>query len=64
MNPIEMMYAAHTSAIEDFIVALARSSDPYDGHTRLLCARTANLNLDMLSCADWDYIEDKLERML
>lgn len=58
------MYAAHTQQIEDFIDALAATSDPNDYSNQCAVAECVGLNLNSLTSDEIKYIESEVSRCL
>lgn len=58
------MYAARTQQIEDFINALAVTSDPNDYSNQCAAAECAGLDLNSLTSDEINYIESEVARCL
>lgn len=56
-------YAMHKQSIEDFITALSRAEDPNDTATQNLLARQCNLNFNLLTLQEKEYIERQVSSL-
>lgn len=55
-----LMYVAHTESIEDFINALAQEEDPNDSYTQHRLAYECNLDINMLTASEIEYIQKEV----
>ena len=62
-DPAFACYAMHKQSIEDFIMALSRSDNPNDTATQNLLAWQCNLNPDLLTPQEKEYIERQVSSL-
>lgn len=55
-----LTYVAHTESIEDFINALAQAEDPNDLYTQHRLAYECNLDINMLTASEIEYIQKEV----
>lgn len=54
-----LAYVAHTESIEDFINALAQAEDPNDLYTQHRLAYECNLDINILTASEIEYIQQE-----
>ena len=55
-----LAYVAHAESIEDFINALAQAEDPNDLYTQHRLAYECNLDINMLTASEIEYIQKEV----
>lgn len=62
-DPAFACYAMHKQSIEDFVIALSRAEDPNNSETQRLLARQCNLNFNLLTLQEKEYIERQVSSL-
>jgi hypothetical protein len=55
-----LAYVAHAESIEDFINALAQEEDPNDPYTQRRLAYECNLDINILTASEIEYIQKEV----